>query len=83
MLDFYLGEADMDLEYHNDTLNIEVFNDINFDTITILERRIFELIDELGISKIYINISGKKDITLLTNFKRNYYHKYKGFLLIE
>ena len=53
------------------------------DTISILERRVFKIIDDYGIDKIVISIYGDGNKELLNAFKKNYYHQYKGFLLIK
>lgn len=73
----------MDLYYKNETLYVDITNDINLDTIATLKRRVFHIIDDYGIDKIIINISGSYDKKMLNEFKKEYYHKYKGYLLIK
>lgn len=73
----------MEVYYKNETLFVDVTNDITIDTITLLERRIFKIIDDYGVDKIIISLYGNGNKDLLNGFKKNYYHKYKGFLLIK
>lgn len=73
----------MDLYYKNETLFVEVTNDINADTMAMLKRRIFQILDDYGIDKIIINVDGYYDKTILNAFKKEYYHKYKGYLMIR
>lgn len=78
----FLGE-NMDLYYKNGTLFVDVTNDINIDTMAMLQRRVFQILDDYGIDKIIINVIGYYDKALLNTFKKEYYHKYKGYLLIK
>jgi len=73
----------MDLYYKNETLYVDITNDINLDTISILKQRVFRILDDYGIDKIIINVSGAYDKRMLNEFKKDYYHKYKGYLLIK
>ena len=73
----------MDLYYKNETLYVDITNDINLDTMSILKRRVFRILDDYGIDKIIININGVYDKKMLNEFKKEYYHKYKGYLLIK
>ncbi len=73
----------MDVYYKNETLFVDVTNDITVEVVALLERRIFKIIDEYGVDKIIVSILGSYNKSLLNNFKKNYYHKYKGFLLVK
>ncbi len=73
----------MEVYYKNETLFVDITNDITIETIALMERRIFGIIDDYGIDKIIISVYGISNKDLLTQFKRNYYHNYKGFLLIK
>lgn len=73
----------MDLYYKNETLYVDVTNDITIETISVMERRIFRIIDDYGVNSIVISILGNSNKGLLNLFKKNYYHHYKGFLLIK
>ena len=73
----------MDLYYKNETLFVEVTNDIDADTMSMLKRRIFQILDDYGIDKIIINVGGTYDKAIINAFKKEYYHKYKGYLLIR
>ena len=73
----------MDFYYQNETLYVDITNDINLDTISILQRRLFRILDDYGIDKIVISVLGFMDKELLTLFKRKYYERYKGYLLIK
>lgn len=73
----------MDIYYKNETLYVDVLNDITIDTINVLERRLFRILDDYGIDKIVICILGHSNKELLTRFKRLYYQNYKGYLLIK
>ena len=73
----------MDVYYKNETLFVNLLYDVTTETMTLLERRIFKIIDAYGVDKITVSIEGKQDKELLNQFKRKYYHSYKGFLLIK
>ncbi len=73
----------MDIYYKNETLYVDVTNDITLDTMNVLERRLFRILDDYGIDKIVICILGHTNKELLTRFKRLYYQNYKGYLLIK
>lgn len=73
----------MDLFYKNETLFVTIFQDITLDTVAQLKRRIFSIIEDYGIDNIILSIQGAYDKELLNQFKREYYHAYKGFLLIK
>lgn len=73
----------MEIYYKSEALYVHIDYDITFDTIAIMERRIFRLILDYGIDKIYIHINGNRDEELLRQFKKNYYHQFKGFLMIQ
>lgn len=73
----------MDIYYKNETLYVDVTNDITIDTMNVLKRRLFRILDDYGIDKIVISILGHSNKELLTYFKRLYYQNYKGYLLIK
>ncbi len=73
----------MELYYRNETLYVDVTKDINLETITSIERRLFRILDDYGINRVVISIRGFYDKHLLSAFKRKYYHKYSGNLLIK
>lgn len=73
----------MDIYYKNETLYVDITNDITVDTMSALKRRLFHILDDYGTSKIVICVLGRTDKNLLTDFKRLYYQNYKGYLLIK
>ncbi len=73
----------MEVYYKNETLFVDVTNDITIETVALLERRVFKIIDDYGVDKIILSIYGNGNKDLLNGLKKNYYHKYKGFLLIK
>ncbi len=73
----------MELYYKNETLFVDVVNDVNLDTIAMLKRRVFQILDDYGIDKIIIRIDGIYDKKLLNDFKKEYHHKYRGYLVIK
>lgn len=73
----------MEVYYKNETLFVDVTNDITIETIALMERRIFRIIDDYGVDKIVISLYGNSNKELLTQFKKKYYHHYRGFLLIK
>ena len=77
-----LGDI-MELYYKNETLFVEVNQDIDIDTMAILKRRVFQILDDYGIDKIIINVGGSCDKEVMNAFKKEYYHKYRGYLLIK
>lgn len=79
----FLGEIMMELYYKNETLFVDVINDMNLDMLAILKRRVFQILDDYGIDKIIIHIDGMYDKKLINEFKKEYHHKYKGYLVIK
>ncbi len=73
----------MELYYKNETLFVDVVNDMNIDTVEMLKRRVFRILDDYGIDKIIIRISGTYDKKIINDFKKEYHHKYKGYLVIR
>lgn len=73
----------MELYYKNETLFVDVVNDVNLDTIAMLKRRVFQILDDYGIDKIIIRFDGLFDKQLVNDFKKEYHHKYKGYLVIK
>ena len=73
----------MELYYKNETLFVEVNQDLDLDTMSILKRRVFQILDDYGIDKIIINVGGSYDKDAMNAFKKEYYHKYRGYLLIK
>jgi hypothetical protein len=73
----------MELYYRNETLFVDVNNDLNVDMVSVLKRRVFQILDDYGIDKIIISINGFYDRKAINDFKKEYYHRYRGYLLIK
>jgi hypothetical protein len=73
----------VDLYYRNETLFVDITNDLNLDMVAVLKRRVFQILDDYGIDKIIISINGFYDKKAINDFKKEYYHKYRGYLLIK
>ena len=73
----------MDLYYKNETLFVDITNDLDANMMSIIKRRIFQILDDYGIDKIIMNVGGGYDKAVINAFKKEYYHKYRGFLLIK
>ncbi len=72
----------MDFHYDHSVLYVTITNDITIDTISILERRLFQMVEDYGMNQIMITILGRNNTHLLNHFKKNFYHYYKGYLFI-
>jgi hypothetical protein len=73
----------MDIYYRNEILFVDITNDLNLDMVEVLKRRIFRILDDYGIDKIVISVNGFCDRKAINDFKKEYYHKYRGYLLIK
>lgn len=73
----------MELYYKNETLFVDIVHDITWDTIELLKRRVFRILDDYGIDKVIIHIDGSYDKHLINAFKKEYYQKYKGYMIIQ
>ena len=73
----------MELYYKNETLFVDLVNDVTLDTMAMLKRRVFQILDDYGIDKIIIRVDGRYDKQLINDFKKEYHHKYKGYLVIK
>ncbi len=73
----------MNIFYQNETLYVNIDMDLNMDMVSMMERRIFNIVEDYGIDKISIKVLGKCDLFALNKFKKDYYHKYKGYLVIR
>lgn len=75
----------MDLYYQNETLYIEILEDLTELEYNRLQKKIFKIIDDYGVDKIVIrNISQMHhNKQFLRQMKQNFYEKYQGDFYIR
>lgn len=75
----------MDLYYQNETLYIEISNDLKIEDYADFKTKIFRIIEDYGIDRIVIQ--NNKHIIhnrhLLNQMKQDFYQKYPGEFLIK
>lgn len=75
----------MDLYYQNETLYIELSNNLNEQDYIALRRRIFRIIDDYGVDRVVIK--NHRPIFynrhFLNQIKQDFYHNYSGDFLIK
>lgn len=72
----------MNLYYKNGNLYVEM-HIFGGDAFAILEKRVFQIIEDYGIDKVVIQVLGECDKNLFLPFKKNFYRKYNGYLVIR
>lgn len=74
----------MEIVYKDETLFVDVLDNIDNILIKKLENRVFRIIDDYDIDNIVVNILSDKeyDKDLLQIFLNSYHEKYKGKLKI-
>ena len=74
----------MNIFYTNETLYINLIDIINLDTMEILKKRIFRIINDYDIDNIILNvIGGDKKNPLIKEFVSEYYNRYSGKLVVK
>lgn len=75
----------MDLYYQNETLYIEISNNLNEQDYIALRRRIFRIIDDYGVDRVVIknHRSIFYNRHFLNQMKQDFYHNYSGDFLIK
>lgn len=75
----------MDIFYTKETLFVDLTDMINFNTVDILEKKVFNILDIYDIDNIVINILNKNefDQELIGNFIEKYQNKYAGNMIIN
>ncbi len=75
----------MDIFYTKETLFVDLTDMINFNTVDILEKKVFNILDIYDIDNIVINILNKNefDHELIGNFIKKYQNKYTGKMIVN
>lgn len=74
----------MEIFYKQDTLFVNLDEDVNQENISNVKRKVFNIIDDYDIDNIVLNIIGSiKDDEALDNFVKEYQMKYDGKLSIK
>lgn len=73
----------MDICYQNETLYVTIDELLNGQKMMMFKNRIFRIINDYGIDKIVISFANDFDKKLINDFRREYYQKYHGYLLIK
>ena len=74
----------MNIPYTNETLYVNLLEHIDLDSLAILKKRIFRIINDYDIDNIIINvIGGDKKNPLLKELVSEYYNRYTGKLVVK
>lgn len=75
----------MDLYYLNETLYIELLNDLNLEEYEHLKARVFRIIEDYGVDRIVIKNHHKifHNRRFLNQMKQDYMRKYPGDFFIK
>lgn len=74
----------MNIFYTNETLYVNLLDHIDLDSLAILKKRIFRIINDYDIDNIIINvIGGDKKNPLLKELVTEYYNRYNGKLVVK
>ncbi len=75
----------MDLYYINETLYIELLNDLDFRGYQDLKKRIFRILDDYGIERVVVKNHHKvfHNRHFLNQMKQDYIQKYSGDFYIR
>ena len=75
----------MDLYYLNETLYIELLNDLNSEEYEHLKARLFRIVDEYGVDRVVIKNHHKifHNRHFLNQMKQDYMRKYPGDFFIK
>jgi len=75
----------MDLYYQNETLYIDISDELDTREYELLQRRIFRIIDDYGVDKVVIQNrrSHYHNRHFLKQMRQDFYEKYPGDFLIK
>ncbi|MCI8575580.1 MAG: hypothetical protein HFI09_03830 [Bacilli bacterium] len=75
----------MNLYYKNETLFVDINTVLDQENLSKLKRRIFRIVDDYDIDHIVFQVLEGVSINkrMLQEFKRDYYQRYQGNLLIK
>lgn len=74
----------MNIFYTNETLYVNLIDLINLDTMEILKKRLFRIINDYDIDNIILNVvGGDKKNPLIKEFVNEYYNRYNGKLVVK
>lgn len=85
MVHSFLGENNMQLYYQNETLFIDIEDELNEENIKYMKRKIFRIVDDYDINHIVLrnypnNLNNKM---ILYQIKREYHKYYNGDFSIK
>ena len=74
----------MNIYYTNNTLFVNLKDDVNDLSVSKLKSKVFNILDDYDIENIVLNIiSNNKNDLLIDNFIREYNQRYHGNILIK
>ena len=74
----------MNIFYTNETLYVNLIDLINLDTMEILKKRLFRIINDYDIDNIILNVvGGDKKNPLIKDLVNEYYNHYNGKLVVK
>ncbi len=74
----------MNIFYTNETLYINLIDNINIDILETLKKRLFRIINDYDIDNIILNVvGGDKKNPLIKDLVNEYYNHYNGKLVVK
>ena len=72
----------MNLMYQNETLYIDIYDVLTEKGLENLQIKLFRILREYGINKIIMTFHHDFPKKLIDDFKKAYYHNFRGYLTI-
>ena len=73
----------MNIYYKDNTLYVNMNEDINMESILVLRKRVFGILDDYDINNIVLNVITDKNNILLDEFINEYQRKYNGNITLK
>ena len=74
----------MNIFYTNETLYVNLLDHIDLDSLSVLKKRIFRIINDYDIDNIILNVvGGDKKNPLIKDLVNEYYNHYNGKLVVK
>ena len=73
----------MNIYYKDNTLYVNMNEDINMESILVLRKRVFDILDDYDINNIVLNVITDKNNILLDEFINEYQRKYNGNITLK
>ena len=69
--------------YENETLYIDIYNFLTERGMQNMQTKLFRILEEYGINKIILTFHHGYKKELIDDFKKAYYHNFRGYLMIK